>query len=156
MTRRGHQRLVFWVIAASWLLGSCETVPAGPSLSNVTFAPAIESPAGWRSSQLPTIKDLRGAPDPTVCCCHVTGTITNGNSVPIHVLIRFAAIDVLSQQIGQIVFFERDLQPGVSQRIDGPPDPNHVDGAPGFLLPCRSIDHVNYQLDVSSAGPPLL
>jgi hypothetical protein len=48
--------------------------------------------------------------------------------------------------IGQIVFFEKDLQAGASDAIE----------APGFLLPCATIDHVNYQLDVSSVGPPLL
>lgn len=148
MTRKGHQRFVLWVIAASWLVGSCETVPAGPSLSNVTLAPAVDSVAGWRASQLPTVF-VRGSTtvlDPTVCCCHVRATIRNGNSVPTHVLIRFSAMNAQNTSIGQIVFFEKDLQAGASHAIE----------APGFLLPCASIDHVNYQLDVSSVGLPLL
>jgi hypothetical protein len=127
-------------------IASCETVPAGPSLSNVTFTPAVETVAGWKASQLPTVRDLRGVLDPTVCCCHVRGTIRNGNSVPTHVVIRFAAMDAKNTQIGQIVYFEKDLQSGTSDTIE----------APGFLMPCASIDHVNYQLDVSSVGPPLL
>jgi hypothetical protein len=112
----------------------------------VTLAPAVDSVAGWRASQLPTVKDLRGVLDPTVCCCHVRATIRNGNSVPAHVLIRFSGRNAQDAVVGEIVFFEKDLQAGASDAIE----------APGFLQPCASIDHVKYQLDVSSVGPPLL
>jgi hypothetical protein len=154
LTRRGHQRLVLWVIATSWLMASCETVPAGPSLSNVTLSPAVDTVAGWKASQLPTVF-TRGSTtvlDPTVCCCHVRGTIRNGNSVPLHVLIRFSARDARDESLSEIVFFERDLPAGASNEIKGA----NEQGAPGFLLPCASIDHLKYQLDVSSVGPPLL
>jgi hypothetical protein len=138
------------------LLVSCETVPAGPSLSNVTFTPSIQTATGWKASQKPTVLDVNmKALDPTVCCCHVTGTITNGNSVPVHVILTFAAMTAQNTGVGavpgatappQIVYFEKDLPAGASDTIE----------APGFLFPCAAIDHVDYQLNVSSVGLPVL
>jgi hypothetical protein len=137
------------------LFNSCESVPTGPSLSKVTFTPAIETVAGWRASQRPTVLNrAQTALDPTVCCCHVTGTLTNNNTVPVHILVTFAAMTAQNTGAGvgageappQILYFQRDLQPGESQRIE----------ASGFLLPCASIDHVNYQVNVSSVGVPIL
>jgi hypothetical protein len=145
-----------WVLLACvTILGSCETVPAGPTLANVSFTPAVDTPSGWLVSQLPTVRNRAGtALDPTVCCCHVRGTITNRNSVPVHVRLRFAAMTAENTGVGagpgetgpQILFFQPDLQPGESKQIE----------APGFILPCASIHHVNYQMDVSSVGVPIL
>jgi hypothetical protein len=128
------------VTAVSFLF-ACESVSVGPSLSQVTFSPAIDTPGGWRLAQKATITD------PTVCCCHVTGNVTNHNSVPLHVTITFAAMDTHSLQLGRTVQFVPDLQPGATQSVE----------VSGFLLSCASIDHVNYQLNVSSVGstPPL-
>jgi hypothetical protein len=55
------------------------------------------------------------------------------------------------KELSRIVNFAQDLQPGATYRIpdDGP-------GAAGFLLPCVEIDHVNFQLNVSSLAPPLI
>jgi hypothetical protein len=127
---------------------SCESVPAGPTLSNVSFTPAIETSAGWRASQLPTVRLGNGALDPTVCCCHIRGTLRNANSVPVHVIITFAAQNPLNQQVqdARVVYFASDLQAGASANIE----------VPGLLFACVDIDHVTYQLNVSSVGVPLL
>ena len=143
--------------ALSLVLASCETVPIGPSLVNVTFSglngAAIQTNAGWRVSQLPTVfaSNSTTVRDPSVCCCHIRGTVSNGNSVAVHVIVQFAAMTPGDTEIARIVNFAQDLQSGATYRIpdDGP-------GAAGFLLPCVSIDHVNYQLNVSSLAPPLL
>lgn len=145
------------VSALSLLLMSCETVPIGPSLTSVTFrglnGAAIETRSGWLFSQLPTVFALNSTTlrDPTVCCCHIRGTVSNGNSVPVHVIVQFAAMTPQNTELARIVNFAQDLQPGATYRIpdDGP-------GAAGFLLPCSSIDHVNYQLNVTSLAPPLI
>lgn len=133
----------------------CETVPVGPSLANVTFAglngAQIQTNAGWRQSQLPTVFLSNTVRDPTVCCCHIRGSVTNGNSVPVHVVMQFGAMSANETELVRIVNFAPDLQPGATYQLplDGP-------GAAGFLLPCSSIDHVNYQLNVSSLAPPLI
>ncbi|MGE5244844.1 MAG: FxLYD domain-containing protein [Betaproteobacteria bacterium] len=132
-------------VAASSLI-ACSGVPLGPSLKNISFTPGIDTPSGWQTSQKPTVKGLSGQLDPTVCCCHVTGTIANDNSVPTHVLITFAAMDAAGQQIGSIVYYAGDLQPGEHRFIE----------ASGFLIPCASINHVNYQLRVTSAGSTVI
>jgi hypothetical protein len=141
--------------ALSLLLMSCESVPVGPSLANVTFSGlngvTIQTNAGWRVAQLPTIFVNSGVAvrDPTVCCCHIRGTLSNGNSVPVHVVVQFAAISPSGSELARIVNFAQDLQAGATYRLpdDGP-------GAAGFLLPCAAIDHVNFQLNVTSLAPP--
>jgi hypothetical protein len=52
-------------------------------------------------------------------------------------------------EIARIVNFAQDLGVGATYRLpdDGP-------GAAGFLLPCDQIDHVNFQLNVTSLAPP--
>ena len=143
--------------ALALLMVSCETVPVGPSLTNVTFTgfngAAIQTNSGWRVAQLPTVFLFGNSTvrDPTVCCCHIRGSVRNGNTVPVHVIVQFAAMTPQDTEIARIVNFAQDLQPGATYRIpdDGP-------GAAGFLLPCASIDHVNYQLNVSSLAPPLI
>lgn len=137
----GRFWLPLFAIALAPFFVACDSVPIGPSLSNVTFTPAIDSPSGWELAQKATIAD------PTVCCCHVTGNVTNRNTVPLHVTITFAAMNHGGQQLGRIVYFAQDLQAGATRSIE----------ASGFLIPCASIDHVNYELNVSSVGgtPPL-
>ena len=146
------------IIGAAMLVTACESVPIGPSLANVTFSglngSAIETRAGWLVAQLPTVFALNSTTvrDPGVCCCHIRASIRNGNAVPIHVIMQFAAMTAPPEtELSRIVNFAQDLQPGATYRIpdDGP-------GAAGFLLPCVQIDHVNYQLNVSSLAPPLI
>lgn len=155
MWRRASARVAIAAIALTTV--SCGTVPTGPSLANVTLSgpngAAIQTRAGWLASQLPTVfaAGSTTARDPTVCCCHIRAVITNGNSVPVHVVVQFAAMDTGGTELARIVNFAEDLLPGASYRIpdDGP-------GAAGFLLPCAAIDHVDYQLDVKGLNPPLL
>jgi hypothetical protein len=66
-------------------------------------------------------------------------------------VVQFAAMTPNDTEMARIVNFVQDLQPGATYRIpdDGP-------GAAGFLLPCSTIDHVNFQLNVSSLAPPLI
>jgi hypothetical protein len=146
------------IVGAGLWAAACESVPTGPSLSNLKFSglngSAIETREGWLASQLPTVfaRNSTTVRDPGVCCCHIRGTLTNGNSVPVHVIMQFAAMTAPPErELSRIVNFAQDLQPGATYRIpdDGP-------GAAGFLLPCVEIDHVNYQLNVSSLAPPLI
>lgn len=133
---------------------ACESVPLGPSLTKVAFIginnSQIQTNAGWRVAQLPTVLSA-GVRDPSVCCCHIRGTVSNANTVPVHVVVQFAAMTPNDSELARIVNFVQDLQPGATYRIpdDGP-------GAAGFLLPCATIDHVNFQLNVSSLAPPLI
>lgn len=134
---------------------ACESVPLGPSLTNVAFIginnSQIQTNAGWRVAQLPTVVLAGGVRDPSVCCCHIRGFVSNANTVPVHVVVQFAAMTPNDTELARIVNFVQDLQPGATYRIpdDGP-------GAAGFLLPCATIDHVNFQLNVSSLAPPLI
>jgi hypothetical protein len=136
---------------------ACESVPLGPSLTKIAFIginnSQIQTNAGWRVAQLPTVflSANTGVRDPSVCCCHIRGFVSNANSVPVHVIVQFAAMSPNDTELARIVNFVQDLQPGATYRIpdDGP-------GAAGFLLPCATIDHVNFQLNVSSLAPPLL
>jgi len=146
------------IIGAALWLTAFESVPIGPSLSNVRFSglngSAIQTRDGWLVSQLPTVfaRNSTTVRDPGVCCCHIRGSLTNGNSVPVHVIVQFAAMTgPPEKELSRIVNFAQDLQPGATYRIpdDGP-------GAAGFLLPCVEIDHVNFQLNVSSLAPPLI
>jgi hypothetical protein len=135
-------------------IAACDSVPVGPSLTSVTFSGVngaqIQTNSGWRTSQLPTVVLSNLVRDPSVCCCHIRGTVSNGNTVPVHVIIQFAAMDPSNQkELARIVNFAEDLAAGGTYRIpdDGP-------GAAGFLLPCDQIDHVNFQLNVTSLAPP--
>ena len=134
---------------------ACESVPLGPSLTKVAFIginnSQIQTNAGWRVAQLPTVVLSGGVRDPSVCCCHIRGLVSNANAVPVHVVVQFAAMTPNDTEQARIVNFVQDLQPGATYRIpdDGP-------GAAGFLLPCAAIDHVNFQLNVSSLAPPLI
>lgn len=153
--RVGAAIVVLAAVAVSLPLMSCESVPVGPSLVNVTFSglngSAIQTNAGWRVAQLPTVFLSAGTTvrDPTVCCCHIRGTVSNGNSVPVHVILQFAAMTPNQTELARIVNFAQDLQPGATYRF-----PDDGAGAAGFLLPCAQIDHVNYQLNVTSLAPP--
>jgi len=132
---------------------ACDSVPVGPSLTNVTFSGlngvSIQTNSGWRTSQFPTVVLSNLARDPTVCCCHIRGTVNNSNSVPVHVIMQFAAMDPSQKELARIVNFAQDLQAGATYRL-----PDDGAGAAGFLLPCDQIDHVNFQLNVTSLAPP--
>ena len=139
--------------AVALLLVSCDSVPVGPSLTNVTFSglngAQIQTNPGWRASQFPTVVLSNLVRDPSVCCCHIRGTVSNGNTVPIHVIMQFAAMTPNQTELARIVNFAQDVPAGGALRL-----PDDGAGAAGFLLPCDQIDHVNFQLNVSSLAPP--
>ena len=152
-SRVGAAVAAICVSACALLCVSCDSVPLGPSLANVTFnglnGAQIQTASGWRASQFPTVVLSNGVRDGSVCCCHIRGTVSNGNTVPVHVIIQFAAMAPNQTELARIVNFAQDLQAGGTYRLpdDGP-------GAAGFLLPCDRIDHVNFQVNVSSLAPP--
>jgi len=111
---------------------SCGGTPVGPSLSNVT------------------ISNLRLEPttsNAALCCCRVKATAQNRNSVPVHLTIKFSALDgVRDDPIATIVHFVSGLEPGTRRDID----------AAGFIVPCSAIRDVATEVDVSGiAFPPL-
>jgi hypothetical protein len=127
MSRSRRLSLLVFCVCTLGCLVACETVPAGPSLTGVSFtALAKKATIG----------------DPTVCCCHATGNITNNNSVPVHVTITIAALDSRNVQLGRAPAFIRDLQPGSTRAVE----------ASGFVFPCVTIARFDYELNVSSLG----
>jgi hypothetical protein len=149
----GRRAAIVCLSALALLHVACDSVPVGPSLTNVTFSglngASIQTNAGWRASQFPTVVLSNLTRDPSVCCCHIRGTVSNSNTVPVHVIVQFAAMDPSQQELARIVNFAQDLQAGATYRL-----PDDGAGAAGFLLPCNQIDHVNFQLNVTSLAPP--
>lgn len=104
-----------FVALAAFALAACEDAPVGPSLSAVPV-----TNLGLKPSQ----------GNPGLCCCHVTGTARNDNSVTVHVTIKFSAFNTpTSEPLSTILYFIKDLQPGQTHQID----------APGFIFPCSQI-----------------
>ena len=104
-----------FVALASFAVGACEDAPTGPSLSAVPV-----TNLGLKPSQ----------GNPGLCCCHVTGTARNDNSVTVHVTIKFAAFNTPNgDPLSTILYFIKDLQPGQTHQIE----------APGFIFPCSQI-----------------
>jgi hypothetical protein len=100
---------------------ACEDAPVGPSLGAVPV-----SNLGLKPSQ----------GNVGLCCCHVTGTARNDNSVAVHVTIKFSAFNVARppngpdpEPLSTILYFIKDLQPGQTHQIE----------APGFIFPCNQI-----------------
>jgi hypothetical protein len=124
-SRRWPARTRRTAIAGAALVGlcalgvtACEDAPTGPSLSNVSLQGlALNSTTG----------------NPGLCCCRVVGTARNGNSVPVHVTIKFDAANPSSptEPLSTILFFIKDLQPGASAPID----------ASGFIFPCATLSN---------------
>jgi len=100
---------------AALAIGACEAAPVGPSLGAVPV-----TNLGLKPSQ----------GNPGICCCHVTGTARNDNSVTVHVTIKFSAFNVPNgDPLSTILYFIKDLQPGQTHQIE----------APGFIFPCNQI-----------------
>jgi hypothetical protein len=120
-TRGWRSRAVIagaFVSLGAFGLAACEDSPTGPSLTNVTLQNlALTSTTG----------------NPGLCCCRVVGTARNGNSVPVHVTIKFDAANPNSttEPLSTILFFIKDLQPGASAPID----------ASGFIFPCATLSN---------------
>ena len=119
-------------LAAAALLVSCSGAPEGPSVSNITLRNIALAPTTGNAA---------------LCCCHVVATAENRNSVPVHLTVKFSALDgTHSDAIATIQHFVGDLEPGAQRQID----------AAGFVFPCSIIKSVKTEVDVSGiAFPPL-
>jgi hypothetical protein len=115
-------------LATLWLAG-CHG-PVGPSLDNVTFQNVALQPTAQNSA---------------LCCCHVVGSVTNGNSVGVHVTVKFVAYDgQRSDPLSSLIHFLPDLRSGETRTID----------APSFLLPCDLIKDLKKEVEVKGLTSP--
>lgn len=90
--------------------------------------------------QIQSLRPTTG--DAARCCCHVTGTVQNQGSVPVHVTIKFGAFRAAeAESFARILYFIRDMQPNESQAFE----------ASGFVYPCADIDRVEID-DVDVTG----
>ena len=111
------------------MLSACEGTPSGPSLADVPL-----TNVGLR----PTLGDA------TACCCHVTGVLTNNNSVPVHVTVKFAAFQTATSAdpFASVLYFVEDLQARARHDVD----------AAGLLVPCSAINLQFLRKEVSVRG----
>jgi len=124
-------RVVCLVLMAGF--ASCDNLSTGPSLSNVSITALGKEPT----------TDQR---DPRLCCCRATGSVTNRNTVPIYLTFTVTAIDLFGAPIFKVGYFIPDVAPGQTARID----------APGFAVPCVSIDHFVPEVKVRGLTEPPL
>ncbi len=91
--------------------------------------------------------------DPNLCCCRVTGTVTNGNEVAVHVTIKWAAFESREavEPFARILHFIDNLQPSEVRAFA---TPNNGLGASGFLVPCPSIAVLRREVDVNGLAFP--
>jgi len=133
MSRRAHMPVRALLLLSLVAVAGCDNLSTGPSLTNVVL-----SSLGKEATT-----DQR---DPALCCCRATGTVTNGNSVPVYLTFTFTAVDVKGLAIQKVGYFVPDLAPGQATRID----------VPGFGVPCVSIDHFVPELKVRAVTEPPL
>ncbi len=113
-------------------LAGCRGLPTGPSLSAVSVnAIALKSTTG----------------NVNLCCCRVTATLVNDNTVPVHVSLKFSAYDgTRSDPISTTFQFVPDLEPRTPRAID----------VAGFIYPCAIIKDVRTEVDVKGITQPPL
>jgi hypothetical protein len=135
----GQRGFVQWSTAiclASLSISSvaCEDFQTGPSLSAIAIEQALVSTTD----------------NPSICCCRVTGTVTNNNDVAVHVTITWAAFENAQavEPFARIVHFINDLQPSQVKSFDTLPEFNGP-GASGFLVPCSAIGDLRREVDVN-------
>jgi hypothetical protein len=130
--RIGRRALLGTVTLSLVLLSSCRGLPTGPSLANIVVGPLSLAPT---------------AGDRALCCCRVTGTARNENSVPVHATFTFTAFDAERvRPISKVLYFIGDFRPGAERPID----------AHGFVFPCDIIKDLRTELDIRGlAFPPL-
>jgi hypothetical protein len=109
---------------------SCQGMPTGPSLSDVAI----------RNISLKSTTDNSG-----ICCCRVVATAENRNAVPVHVTVKFSALDGQKPDpLATIVHFIPDLESGGSRDID----------AAGFIFPCTQIRDLRTEVEVKGLTSP--
>lgn len=108
----------------------CEGTPAGPSLADTPLT---------NIALRPTL-----ANDATACCCHVTGVLSNNNTVPVHVTIKFAAFQTATSPdpFASVLYFVEELRAGARHNVD----------ASGFLVPCNAINPGLLRKEISVRG----
>ena len=131
---RSHRNILRSLAALTLaaLVSSCNEVPTGPSLANISVGPlSLASTAG----------------DNNVCCCRVVGTVKNLNQVPVSATFTFTAFDAdRTRPISKVLFFINDFRAGTERPID----------AHGFVYPCAIIKDLATELDVRGlTAPPL-
>jgi len=115
---------------ALFVAGSCQGMPTGPSLSNVA---------------LHNLSLKSTTENPGICCCRVEGTAENRNTVPVHVTIKFSALDGQKPEpMATIAYFIPDLEAGGSRAID----------AAGFIFPCTQIRDLRTEVEVKGLTSP--
>jgi hypothetical protein len=122
------------VIALLGILGatlaSCRGLPDGPSLSNIVVANI-------------TLGSTTG--NTALCCCRVSATATNNNKVPVHLTIKYSALDGIDQDpIATILQFVPDLRPGASRAVE----------AAGLIVPCDAVRDLRTEVDVRGVAYP--
>lgn len=116
------------ICVAAFASSSCRGTPVGPDLSNLTVN---------YSTQSTTV-------DASACCCRVVGTAVNKNTEPVHVTIKFTALDSKNEEISRTLYFIKDFQRGATHQID----------AAGFVFPCSSINRVTAEVEVRGITSP--
>jgi hypothetical protein len=105
------------VCACLWLAG-CESGVTGPSLaaslSNVNLRPTVENQ--------PLAEN--------VCCCYITGSVTNNSSVTVHAELLFDAKNASGTRLGTGISIIPSLLPGATESFT----------AVGITEPCRNLN----------------
>jgi len=108
--------------AALAVIGSvtlaCQNGVTGPTLSATVRNLALQ----------PTVSGLDGGAN--VCCCRVTGQVTNTSSVTAHIELLFAAKSTAGQLIGTAADMQRDVTPGGTRSFQ----------ATGIPMACRDVN----------------
>lgn len=123
----------------------------GAMLAATVFALSLTACSGYDVGpslpvdvQIQSLKPTIG--DAARCCCHVTGSVTNQSTVPVHVTIRFAAYgETGTEPFARILYFIRDMQPNEQQFFD----------ASGLVFACADIGRVEIDdIDVTGVSFP--
>jgi hypothetical protein len=85
---------------------ACQDGVVGPSLSATVKNVALQ----------PTVAGLEGGEN--VCCCHITGQVTNTSTVGEHIVVAFTAKDGAGQSLGAASAIVRDVPSGGSRPFE--------------------------------------
>jgi hypothetical protein len=80
--------------------------PTGPSLSAVILNQTLVSTA-------------KGALAQSICCCHVEGQVQNTSTIPVDIILDWAAKDASGNPIGLATDFEKNLAPAGVASFNG-------------------------------------
>jgi hypothetical protein len=109
---------------------ACATAAALIAAAMITACSQVTGPSltvSIESRQLTPSSTTVANPD-TICCCHVTGTVKNTSSIPVHVDIRFHVKDSSGSEFTALDWV-RDIPAGGSKPYD----------AAGIIAPCKQV-----------------